>query len=285
MCVTVDDRERLLINELNRLKDDPSVPPSCKLVESPQVARLPLGDIQVATSAGAITLLIERKTLADFAASIIDSRFRDQRQRLIEFRTAVDDENGENTSAPRIMYIVEGALEESKLPGSGLPQKPSLSPHTICGAIANLVCRDEIHVIRTRDTQETAVYIAKLATAASKFAGGTIRGEDRGGHVVLNHVPRSREMKQADRPPAAVFAAQLMQISRVGEAAAKAVAHEYQTSLGFIRSYLQTGRDAMHASLRIINIHDNATGGRKIGPAVADRILDGMTGPKIAPSV
>lgn len=266
--VTVDKREVALIHELNTIRADQAVSVSCKLDTDPDVEVLPVADVTISIG-GMIYMMIERKTMTDFAASIIDHRFQEQRQRMIEAILPAEEE--EQRGSICILYIVEGPLEKNDAIFSAMAG--SLPVTTICGAIANLMCRDNIHVIRTSGVKETAVYIAKLAVATKKFCVGP--NLCNGGRIVVNRI-RSREMKQAQRQPEDIFAAQLMQIPRVGEAAAKTIAHEFKSAFGFITRYNEIGADNMKAAVRTMKLTEDGTG-RKLGPAIAERIISVMT--------
>lgn len=121
MEIIVDHRERELSRRL-----------AC------QVTPMPLGDIRIGD------LLLERKTGADMAASIIDGRWRDQKARLL-------------ASPYTCMYIIEGSLKHHRIPYS-----------TLISALGNTVLRDHMHVWRTRDMDETVDVIRMLANKWSK---------------------------------------------------------------------------------------------------------------------
>lgn len=92
-------------------------------------------------------MCIERKTVDDLHASIIDGRFRDQRQRMIE------------TGMP-IVYILEGRLYVDK---------------AIQGALENLAIVHNIPVIPSVNMQQTVSIIKslgkKLSSSDSKNSG------------------------------------------------------------------------------------------------------------------
>ena len=92
-------------------------------------------------------MCIERKTVDDLHASIIDGRFRDQRQRMVE------------TGMP-IVYILEGRLYVDK---------------AIQGALENLAIVHNIPVISSVNMQQTVSIIKslgkKLSSSVSKNSG------------------------------------------------------------------------------------------------------------------
>ncbi len=96
------------------------------------------------------TLVFERKSVADLAASIKDGRFREQKQRL-QATYPVD----------RITYIVEG-FSFKKLSGAkpvqGMPSSALIS------ALISLSYRDGFHVIQTTNTLDTMYALKEIMT-------------------------------------------------------------------------------------------------------------------------
>ena len=117
--LTVDYRENKIIEKLKNTEIDFEM---C-------IENLPIGDFIISKN-DIIKLIIERKTFSDLASSIIDGRFREQKNRLIE-------------SDSNILYILEGQKNKTKMDGP-------------CnGAIQNLLFKHKINVLHTRDLQDT----------------------------------------------------------------------------------------------------------------------------------
>jgi ERCC4-type nuclease len=104
--------------------------------------QLPVGDIWIGTTEDEISeygVILERKTVADFEASILDSRYREQRSRMMAYATE---------KKASIAYIIEGPLER----GANVRlQKKALLKH-----ITRLCLRYHIAVFYTANIQETA---------------------------------------------------------------------------------------------------------------------------------
>lgn len=130
----IDDREHDLIA---RLKAE-----SVKFT----VERLPLGDIKIEKNGH--MALIERKRTDDFAASISDGRWREQKARL-------------TASGAIVIYMIEGSLYGQSKP-----------PETLSSAIWNTMLRDKMWVIQTRGIEDTSLHLQQLV----KKIGTTIRG-------------------------------------------------------------------------------------------------------------
>jgi ERCC4-type nuclease len=107
------------------------------------VAHLPVGDIWIGTDLSGSPLpngiLIERKSVADFEASILDNRYREQRSRIMSYATEVK---------AHVAYIIEGELDRM---GHVRLTKSALMKH-----ITRLALRYHIAVFQTASIKETA---------------------------------------------------------------------------------------------------------------------------------
>jgi ERCC4-type nuclease len=83
-----------------------------------------------------IKIIIERKSIKDLCSSIVDGRFREQKERLIE---SVND-------VKKILYIIEGHKNKNS---SGI------SKMIIDGAILNLMYRHNYKVLNTENENDT----------------------------------------------------------------------------------------------------------------------------------
>jgi len=112
------------------------------LLNDTTVKALPVGDIWVGVKEdGAMAeggMIIERKSIRDLEASILDGRYREQRGRILAFCE-------ENKTQP--MYILEGSWSSS----TGRLQKSALMKF-----IQRLVLHYQIPVIQTASIRETA---------------------------------------------------------------------------------------------------------------------------------
>lgn len=116
------------------------------------VKQLPVGDIWI----GDITeeefttgLIIERKSMRDFEASILDGRYREQRGRILAFCQEHIAKN--NSIQP--MYIIEGSFSSA----TGRLQKSALMKF-----MNRLVLRYQIPVMQTASVEETAELVIAL---------------------------------------------------------------------------------------------------------------------------
>jgi len=117
------------------------------LLNDVTVKALPVGDIWIGMEEEKMVeggLVIERKSIRDLEASILDGRYREQRGRILAFCE-------EHKTQP--MYILEGSLSSS----TGRLQKSALMKF-----IERLVLHYQIPVIQTSSVQETAELIQTL---------------------------------------------------------------------------------------------------------------------------
>ena len=120
----LDDREHDLIDRLKSEGVDF------------EVKRLDIGDIQIENN-GCLAL-IERKRTDDFASSISDGRWREQKSRLI-------------SSGAIVIYLIEGSLYGQ-----------SVKPEILSSAIWNTMLRDKLWVIQTRGIEDTSMHVMQL---------------------------------------------------------------------------------------------------------------------------
>jgi len=100
-----------------------------------------LGDIQVTKNN--CNLIIERKTLNDFSSSIVDGRYNEQKQRLLQ-------------SGASIVYLIEGHTKNSH----GVPLS------TLISIMYTMQCRDNVIVMRSFNIDES---VSIIQTLCKKF--------------------------------------------------------------------------------------------------------------------
>lgn len=149
--IVVDDREHALIERLRAEK-----------VEF-EVRHLSLADIMIENNG--VTALIERKRTDDFAASITDGRWREQKARLKE-------------SGCMVIYIIEGSLHGQSKPAT-----------TLASAMWNTMLRDNMSVLQTRGIEDTSFHLQVLA----KKIGIEIKGGGSGMRSLLSKRKRKQD--------------------------------------------------------------------------------------------
>lgn len=148
MLIKIDYREIKLIQYLTCLmKDDANI----KMVTE----NLPLGDIILCDDLGQEKAIIERKSLADLAASIRDGRYKEQSFRL----------NQCDLHNHQIYYLVEGDLRFYK-PFKGSPDKKAL-----LSAMTSMSFFKGFSLYRTMNLEESAEWLLQFAVKLEKEGG------------------------------------------------------------------------------------------------------------------
>lgn len=109
-----------------------------------QVERLELADYILAP-----TLAVERKSVGDLAASIVDRRLFNQVERL-------------QREFPRVVFIVEG---------ESVYAAGNLQPNALRGAVSYLIVLKQVSLLHTEDAEDTAWYLATMARQAQRGLG------------------------------------------------------------------------------------------------------------------
>jgi len=154
-----------------------------------EVQDLPLGDVMCKYEDGSIWIA-ERKTSHDLANSIKIGRWGEQSKRLYE-------------SNCKIFYIIEGDLRDTAMPYNAL-----------VSATLNAEMRNNTHVIRTMDVDETATYIRHLY---QKCEGALPTGI----HTIIT------KKRKRDANKDMVFTRQLMCIPSISENVAKKLYEQF----------------------------------------------------------
>jgi ERCC4-type nuclease len=111
------------------------------------VQQLPVGDCWIKSqSQETPTLVIERKTTADFEASFLDGRYREQRTRLLAYCAE---------HKAKALYILEGGLDG---------RKRSLERSALQKLVHRLSLRYGVAVLYTKSLEDTAETLKILAS-------------------------------------------------------------------------------------------------------------------------
>jgi ERCC4-type nuclease len=111
-----------------------------------EIANLPIGDVILCDDNGVEKVIIERKSIADLAASIKDGRYEEQSYRL----------NGLSHANHNIMYIIEGDLNKVS------SFKSRIDKSVLYSAIFSLNYYKGFSVLRTNNLDETASLVCHM---------------------------------------------------------------------------------------------------------------------------
>jgi ERCC4-type nuclease len=216
--------------------------------EKVEVRQLPIADLWIGTATNTQEnphgiqengILIERKSIRDLEASILDGRYREQRGRLLAFCH-------ETKAQP--MYLLEGGLGS----GTGRLQKKALLKF-----IHRLTLHYQIPVIQTANLQETAEVFLTLVEqwkedpTALQRTTELVKVSD-GIHV---------QKKTNATDPRQFALSCLAQCSGVSVKMAEALLVQFQSIKGITAASVK-------------EIQEVKVGTRRVGPAVAQRLWD-----------
>jgi ERCC4-type nuclease len=165
------------------------------------VKQLTLGDVSIEKD-GVEIALVERKTVADLAASIKDGRYAEQSARLQE--CAVPNHN--------IIYLIEGSMR-GNLP---LPRR------TLLASLVSLNYGKGFSVVRTESLEQTAEFVQVLLDKLQKENGYATGGAP-------TTAPLPKKEKRDGITPENIDRLMLCQIPFVSAATADAVLAQHKT--------------------------------------------------------
>jgi len=172
-----------------------------------ETKNLVLGDICIERE-GQDVVLIERKTVADLAASICDGRYNEQSFRLLE----------SNLPPHRIVYLIEGSLDSVQ----SLPKKNLMT------AMISLWFSKGFSVVQTSTIDETVEFIQYLFEKVSKEASEK------------DYVSTIKIKKKDKLTPETVDILMLSQIPTISTVTAKALLQTYETIFNLTRQLKET---------------------------------------------
>lgn len=216
-----------------------------RLLQAPQdiVKQLPVADIWIGiTESNTLSeggLLIERKSIRDLEASILDGRYREQRGRLLA-------SCHENKTQP--MYILEGSFSS----GTGRLTKKALMKF-----INRLIFHYNIAVMQTASLSETAELIQTLAEQWKEDPTSLQRTTE-----VVKVTDGIHVQKKANAMDPRQFA--ICCIAQCPGVSVKA-AEQLVTVFGSLPGVIQATKE---------EVEQVKVGARKIGPVVSKRLYE-----------
>lgn len=145
MKIVCDYRENDIYNALISKTKNSNCYANNILIEK---ANLNIGDFVIQN------FIIERKTLSDLAASILDGRYKEQSSRLDAYIQEHSDDN------PVIMYFIEGNLDL-------FFNEHNISKDKLISACISLMCIKNYKVFLTRHVNETSDFLLKICNKLS----------------------------------------------------------------------------------------------------------------------
>lgn len=216
-----------------------------KLLPTAPTRQLPIADIWIGVQDASGTplpnsVLIERKSIRDLEASMLDGRYREQRQRLLSYCQ-------QTSSQP--LYIIEGSYYSST---------GRISPPDLMKAVARIQFKHRIAVIQTSTTAETSQAISALSTYWHADPTNFLPPTEQARAIDTIHV--NKKVNALD--PRAFTVAAISQIPGVSVKMADDILTQFHTF-----SELLAADEKYIADIK-------QTSGRRIGPVVAKRIVE-----------
>ena len=179
MTLVIDYREKALLSRLPA-----------------ETKNLILGDVCIQKD-GQDVIILERKTVADLSASIIDGRYQEQSFRLLE----------SNLPPHRIVYLIEGSLDREQ----------SIQKKGLISAMITLWFTKGFSVVQTASVDETVEYLQILLEKVSKESEGH------------DYVSTLKTKKKDKLTPENIDIVLLSQIPSISTVTAKALLQVYPT--------------------------------------------------------
>jgi crossover junction endonuclease MUS81 len=243
VSIYIDNRETKLINnikdrDLDKFKEYINI-------ESQQ---LDIGDIMInfnknKDTTDNISLIFERKTVQDLLSSLKDGRLHEQKFRLLE-----------NNKPQYITYIIEG---------DNITSTNNSSQNTLSGIYLHSMYRDGIHIVFTKNCEETVSFLLILATKCcsnpEKFFKENL--EDTDNKYIDCVKTKTKKIKHIDKKTC--YLLQLCQIPNISKVIAQNIVEEYPT----LRSLITALDNSTDKKQLLRNID-------KIGKKNAENILN-----------
>lgn len=208
---------------------------------------LDVGDIQILKD-GDVQLIIERKSLDDLAASVMDGRYEEQKRRLYKLKN----------EGFRIVYLLEGDFN------SYYNKFNRVSRDILKTIYLKFIMRDKIQVIRTSNLEETIDLIQNLCLCIEKCKFDIKQNKE----ININ-----KGFKKESVQPENCFAYQIQIIPGISLPIATEIA-EFFKSNGWIELYnfIQTEPSLQKKIKKLSNV-TLPISNRKIGKKTAEKII------------
>jgi len=200
-------------------------------------------------------LIIERKTVTDFAASIVDARGREQKKRLIA-----------NKDNANIMYLVEGDLKKDNQSF----KYNKVDRHTIISSIINTMYRDKLQVFHTANVMETIFFIESINRKLIKQGNSFLENKTSYETDLINTV---KSTKKKNMTPEITFQMILNCIPGISNKVSKRIASKFTTPKNMITELLsiENKNDRLEC-IKNIKMSDDEKA-KKISKTVAENII------------
>ena len=229
--------------------------------------RLDVGDVMLSAPSG--TVVIERKSWADLAKSLIDKRYVEQKTRMLSFVAGAgqddDDVEGGDSAPIAAVYIIEGALTGWHGKAVHLGGAPQMLNAQLEAAIVMMGVRDGIAVLRSKDKAHTTELVSYLFT---KLHAGVLLSTSLAGGGARSYAGLvAKKRKRDNLTPETTWQVMLAQVPGMSANKAAAVAEVYPSM-----SALAAGSAKELADVMVPPANGGGGKARRLGPAVGQRL-------------
>lgn len=208
---------------------------------------LDIGDIQYLDDDNNIKLIIERKTIDDLKQSILDNRWREQKERLL---SAVP--------SNRIIYLIEGnIMKKTTIKGGS---------NTLQGALINKMLRDNIFVYKTKNVDESVSFINKMLNKLEKDYDKIFNIDDTEQKETKEYSSIIKIKKKDNYTPELWYKQILLSIPQVSQKISDCIISNYPT----LKSLIENVSD--EKVLKDLSFETSTGKTRKIGPKLSQKI-------------
>jgi ERCC4-type nuclease len=206
-----------------------------------------------------IILIIERKTINDLSASIIDSRSREQKARLLA---------SSGISKDRIMYLIEGDIIKTQTTIKG-------GYNTLVGSLINIQLRDGLKVYKTASINETIKYIEKLFEKLKKDGDSFWKYENNNEISDSQYCSTLKTKKKDNMTHKIWFHKQLTLIPQVSSVIADTIIKHYPSVEQLVLAYssLEDKKDCVKM-LECLTFNTSTGKTRKLGPKISEKVFE-----------
>lgn len=193
---------------------------------------------------GEIVVAVERKTIDDLKASILDGRWKEQKLRLCS-----------NVPRDRIFYLIEGnIMNKTTIKGGS---------NTLIGAIVNCMLRDKIKVYKTNNLKETIGFIRKMYDSVQKKYDDFFVKEI---SIDTDYANTVKVKKKENHNPNVWYKQILLNIPQVSQKTADCIIERYPS----LKKLYESVDESV---LKNLTYTTNTGKTRKLGPKLASKIV------------
>jgi ERCC4-type nuclease len=209
--IIIDNRENKIINEFKKRQN---------LKNIYTIETLIIGDFIIKQN-DKILLVIERKTWSDLNNSIMDGRYRNQKDRLIKY--CLDNK----LNRDQIMYLIEGNYEITN------NKHKLLTKSALESACTNLQIRDGFRLYQTDSLKNTFEFLQKIINCLNKY--GYYYQDNNNNSIIGGDFYKSLSVVKKDNlTPSTVYLNQLRIIPGLSIKKAESIMSEYPNLVSLV---------------------------------------------------